>query len=65
MNENLDYESLRKDLINYFGSAMQIFPAAVIDIVNIENASESELIELAINNNFDLSNYIQIFKSRN
>lgn len=58
MNENIDYESLRRDLIDYFGSAMSSFPIALMDVVNVETASEEELLELAIENGFDLSNYI-------
>ena len=58
MNENIDYESLRRDLIDYFGSAMSSFPLALMDVVNVESASEEELLELAIENGFDLSNHI-------
>lgn len=65
MNENIDYESLRKDLIDYFGSAMPLFPVAVMDVVKAERATEEELVEIAIQNGFDLSNYIQITKSKN
>lgn len=65
MNENIDYESLRKDLIDYFGSAMPIYPVAVMDVVKVENATEEELVELAIQNGFDLSNYIQPVKHYN
>ena len=63
MNENIDYESLRKDLIDYFGSAMPLYPIAVMDVVKVECATESELVELAIQNGFDLSNYIQTTKT--
>lgn len=64
MNENIDYESLRKDLIDYFGSAIPMFPVAVVDVVKVERATESELVEIAIKNGFDLSNYIQTTKSK-
>jgi len=64
MYNNIDYESLRRDLINYFGSAMSIYPAAVIDLVRVEQASEYELINLAINNGFNLSDYEQIIRSK-
>ena len=63
MNENIDYESLRRDLIDYFGSAMPLVPIAVIDVVKVERAKEDELVELAIQNGFDLSNYIQSRKT--
>ena len=64
MYNNIDYECLRKDLINYFGSAMTIYPVAVIDVVKVEQASEYELIELAINNGFNLSDYEQIIRTK-
>ena len=54
---NIDYEKLRQDLVDYFGSAMVLFPASVIDVVRIENASNDELLQVANQNGFDLSNY--------
>lgn len=63
MNENIDYESLRRELMSYFGAAMQIYPVAVMDLVKVERTTEAELVELAIKNGFDLSNYIQSSKT--
>lgn len=57
MYENIDIESLRYDLINYFGSAMPMFPVATMDLIEVENASEDKLIEIALRNGFDLNNY--------
>ena len=54
---NIDYERLREDLINYFGTAMVLFPVAVMDVIKVENASHSELLQIASQNGFDLSNY--------
>ena len=54
---NIDYEKLREDLIDYFGSAMPMFPVAVMDVIRIENASNDELVQIAHENGFDLSNY--------
>ena len=55
---NIDLEKLRNDLIDYFGSAMVVVsPAAIFDIDRVERANESELIRIAIQNGFDLSNY--------
>lgn len=56
--ENIDIEALRKDLIDYFGSATSMQPFAYADVIRVENATEEELIEIAISNNFDLDNYI-------
>lgn len=54
---NIDYEKLRRDLIDYFGSAIGLFPVAVLDVVRVENASNSELLEIANQNGFDLREY--------
>ncbi len=56
--ENIDYEILRRDLIDYFGTAMfSGLPMAIMDLSRVENASYKELIEIALNNNFDLTDY--------
>ena len=57
MINNIDYESLRRDLLDYFGSAAPLFPMAIVDVSYIEQASCSELINIAVNNGFDLSEY--------
>ena len=54
---NIDYERLRSDLIDYYGTAMMINPIAVIDIGLIEKATNDKLIEIAIKNGFDLEDY--------
>ena len=36
---NIDYEKLRKDLIDYFGSAIELFPASIMDVIRVENAT--------------------------
>ena len=57
MNE-IDYEKLRNDLIDYYGTASYNgFPIAIIELSNVENASYEELINIAIKNNFNLNNY--------
>ncbi len=53
----MDIEHLRKDLINYFGTAMSFMPMAMIEIEKIENADVEELIKIAKENGFDLSKY--------
>ena len=58
MNLEIDIEKLRKDLIDYFGTALNFNPLAVIDLTNIMNASAEELIDIALNNNFDLNSYV-------
>ena len=56
--EEINIEELRKDLINYFGTAMQMYPVAMIELSQVETASEEELINIALKNGFDLDNYI-------
>lgn len=53
----MDYERLREDLKNYFGAAMQYYPVAVIDLVEVERASNEKLEQIAIRNGFNLSDY--------
>lgn len=54
----IDYEKLRNDLIDYFGTASVYNPVAIIDLTNVENASNSELERIAIQNGFNLSDYV-------
>ena len=54
----IDIEKLRKDLIEEYEAIMfNISPSAMIDISEIENASDDELIQFAIRNNFDIRKY--------
>ena len=54
---NIDYEKLREDLKDYYGTAMSFMPMAVVELSEVERASNQKLIELALKNNFDLSDY--------
>lgn len=56
---NIDFEKLRSDLINYFGTAMMSgFGMAVMDLTRVERAIDEELIEIALECGFDLNNYV-------
>lgn len=58
-NYEIDIERLRKDLIDYFGAAMfNGSPQAMIELSEVEKASPSELVSIAINNGFDINDYI-------
>ena len=59
----LDYENLRNDLLYYFGAATALYPMAIIDYCKVEKASDEELVNIAINNGFNLSDYEIIVKS--
>ena len=56
--EDIDINRLRNDLIDYYGTVSLYSPQAVIDLSKVENANPYELVMIAINNNFDLENYI-------
>ena len=53
----IDVESLREDLINYFGTAMQYSGAAMMDLMRVENASDDEVVNIAIKNGFNIYDY--------
>ena len=57
--DEIDIEKLRSDLINYFEGAYFVggFGAALIDISEIERASDYQVVQIAVNNNFDLNKY--------
>lgn len=58
-NYEIDIERLRRDLIDYFGTAMYNgSPQAIIELSKVENASPNELISIAINNGFDINDYV-------
>ncbi len=58
-NYEIDIERLRRDLIDYFGTAMYNgLPQAIIELSKVENASPNELISIAINNGFDINDYV-------
>ena len=53
----MDYERLREDLMSYYGAAMQFYPVAVMDLVEVEHASNEKLEQIAIRAGFNLSDY--------
>ena len=62
---NIDIKKLNEDLIDYFGTAMyNASPLAMIELVKIEKASNQEIIQIAIDNNFDLNEYVIYTKNR-
>ena len=54
---NIDIDRLRKELIDYYGTAMQVNPVAMIELSVVEKASPEQLIYIAINNGFNLNDY--------
>ena len=58
MEVNINIDRLREDLMNYFGTSLSYNPVALIELTKVEKASPNELIQIALNNNFDLQKYI-------
>ena len=57
MEITIDIDELRNDLINYFGSAMQYNQVAMIELIKVEQASDNEIVNIAIKNGFNLYDY--------
>ena len=58
MNVTIDVEELRNDLIDYYGTAMQSNPVAMMDLIKIENASGEEVVRIAMKNGINIEKYI-------
>lgn len=58
---HIDTDKLRKDLKDYFGTAMfGGSPLAMMDMVQVEDASEDELVEIGKRNGFDIVDYMRL-----
>ena len=58
MSIEIDYEKLRDDLVDYYGTFMvALFPAAVFELERIQKANYDELLVISKENNFDLDDY--------
>ena len=56
--ENIDIERLRNDLMNYYlGAAFMVNPAAMMDVQRVKNATDEELIKIAIREKVNIANY--------
>ena len=59
MNCTIDTDRLRRDLEDYYGTAMfGISGIAVMDLSRVECASEQDLVEMAEKAGLDLHKYI-------
>lgn len=55
----IDVDALRKYLLDYCGTAMMSgFPAAILDVVDIEHASGVELCRMAERMGIDLRQFV-------
>lgn len=57
----IDATSLRRDLMDYYGTAKEVHPAATIDLIDVQNANLNELIAMATEAGFDLEDYMIFF----
>lgn len=57
MNIEIDYERLRQDLLDYYGTASIYNPMAMMELSNVQNASNSKLIQIAQKNGFNIYDY--------
>ena len=64
MNVTIDVEALRNDLIDYFGTAMQYNPVAMMDLIKIENASDEQVVQIAMKNGINIEKYILNYEER-
>ena len=54
----IDIDKLREDLEEYYTGAMFcVSPVALVDLTNVENATDEEIIQIALQNRVDLSKY--------
>lgn len=54
----MDYNKLRRDLMDYYGTAMHSgSPMVMMELMDVESATNSELLKLAKEAGFDLDDY--------
>ena len=59
MELEIDVDRLRRDLKDYYGTAMfNSSPLAVMELSKVERASDHEIVEMARENGVDLRKYI-------
>lgn len=58
MELKIDIEQLKKDLIDYFGSAVPYNGVAIMDVIAVEHADAEELVNIALQNGFNLDDYV-------
>jgi hypothetical protein len=57
-NITINGDKLKADLLDYFGTAMfAASPMVMMELSKVENASGNDLIQIALDNGFDLEKY--------
>lgn len=58
--EDIDFEKLRCALEDYYGTAMfNVSPFAMVDLIELDKKDDYAILNMAINLNFDLSEYLK------
>ena len=57
MDFEYDFDRLRQDLLDFFGTSMMFNPMAVLNVVDVEKADNEKLLHLGQSNGFDLEEY--------
>lgn len=55
--KDCDYEQLRNDLIEYYGTASEIYSDLRLYVDYLKNASEEEVVKIALNAGINLNSY--------
>ena len=56
---DIDFDSLRNDLRDYFGSATPMFPMAIVDVIDVDSASDIELLNIINKTTLNIMDYIK------
>lgn len=58
MEKEIDIEKIRKYLIDYYGTAMlNASPAAMMDLIEVENTTDELVLKLALDNKLNLDKF--------
>lgn len=58
MEKEIDIEKIRKYLIDYYGTAMlNASPTAMMDLIEVENATNELVLKLALDNKLNLDKF--------
>lgn len=58
MEKEIDIEKIRKYLIDYYGTAMlNASPAAMMDLIEVENATDELVLKLVLDNKLNLDKF--------
>ncbi|MBO6309012.1 MAG: hypothetical protein J6N70_09330 [Oribacterium sp.] len=56
---DIDFDRLRDDLMDHYGTATGFFPMAFMDVSKVQDASAQELVDMAEDAGFDMRKYLR------